>query len=63
MAEIVNLRTRRKDKARAEKAKTAEANRLLHGTPKALRNLQKARKDKAARDLSGNRLEKGEDDN
>ena len=63
MAEIINLRRARKAKGRAEKEKTAEANRVLHSTPKALRNLQKARKDKADQSLSGHKLGKGEDDN
>jgi len=63
MAEIVNLNRARKAKERAEKEKTAETNRVLHGTPKALRNLQKARKDKADQGLSGHKMEKGEDDN
>ena len=63
MAEIVNLRRARKDKARAEKEKTAEANRISHGTPKALRNLEKARKDKADQSLSGHKLENDKDDN
>jgi hypothetical protein len=63
MIEIINLNRARKAKKRTEKEKTAEANRVLHGTPKALRNLQKARKDKADQGLSGHRLEKSEDDN
>ena len=63
MAEIVNLNRARKARTKAEKEKTAEANRLLHGTPKALRNLQKARKDKADQGLSGHRLESDKDDN
>jgi len=63
MAEIINLRRARKGKAKAEKEKTAEANRLLHGTPKHLRNLTEARKDKADQTLSSQKLEKGEDDN
>jgi len=62
-AEIVNLNRARKTKKRAEKEKTAEANRVLHGTPKALRNLQKARKDKADQGLSGHRLENEKDHN
>jgi len=57
MAEIVNLNRARKARTKAEKEKTAEANRLLHGTPKALRNLQKARKDKADQGLGGHKLE------
>jgi len=63
MAEIVNLNRARKARTRAEKEKTAEANRLLHGTPKALRNLQKARKDKADKGLNAHQLEKRKDDN
>ncbi|MBS0280989.1 MAG: DUF4169 family protein [Proteobacteria bacterium] len=55
MAEIVNLRQARKAKARDEKAKTADANRALHGTPKHLRKLAKARSDKAARDLDAHK--------
>ena len=34
MAEIVNLSRARKARAKADKSKTAEANRVLHGTPK-----------------------------
>jgi len=57
MVEIVNLNRARKARAKAEKEKSADANRLLHGAPKALRNLQKARKDKADQGLSGHKLE------
>jgi hypothetical protein len=60
-AEIFNLRRARKAKAKADKDKTAEANRVLHGTPKALRNLAEARKDKADQALSCHRLEKDDD--
>lgn len=63
MAEIVNLNRARKAKAKAEKQKTAETNRVLHGTPKALRKLEETRKDKADQTLSGHRLENDEDDN
>jgi len=57
MAEIVNLRRARKAKTRSEKDKIAQANRVAHGTPKALRNLAEARKDKADQALSGHKLE------
>ena len=63
MAEIVNLNRARKAKAKGEKEKTAAANRVLHGTPKAVRNLSEARKDKADSTLSGHKLENGADDN
>ena len=55
MAELINLRRARKAKARGEKEKTAEANRLLHGTPKNLRDLAKAREGKAKRDLDAHK--------
>ena len=63
MAEIVNLRRARKAKDRAEKEKAAEANRILHGTPKHLRKLSEAKKDKAEQRLSGHKLEKDQGDN
>lgn len=55
MAEIVNLRRVRKAKARDEKEKAAETNRAVHGTPKHLRTLAKAKSGKAARDLDGHK--------
>jgi hypothetical protein len=63
MAEIVNLNRARKARARAEKEKTAQANRVLHGTPKAQRKLSEARRDKAEQHLSGHALEKDGGDN
>ena len=63
MVEVINLRRARKAKEQAEKEKTAEANRVLHGTPKTMRNLEKARKDKAEKGLAGHRLENDKDDN
>ena len=63
MAELINLRRARKAKAKAEKEKTAQSNRVLHGTPKSLRNLAEARKDNADRVLSGHKLENKDEDN
>ena len=63
MADLINLRRARKAKERTQKEKTAEANRVLHGTPKHLRKLSDARKDKAEQRLSGHRLEKKDEDN
>ena len=57
MTEIINLNRARKAKAKAEKGKVAEANRVLHGTPKALRKLAEARDEKAGRDHADKRLE------
>jgi hypothetical protein len=55
MAEIVNLRRARKAKTKAELDKAAEANRIAHGAPKAVRNLGKARAEKAARELDAHK--------
>jgi hypothetical protein len=63
MAEIVNLRRARKAKGRAEKEKAADANRVLHGTPKAVRKLSEAQKNKAEQRLAEHRLETKEDHN
>lgn len=60
MAEIVNLNRARKAKAMAEKTKTAEANRVLHGTPKSLRKLEGARREKELSSLNSKKLD-GED--
>jgi len=62
MVEIINLRRARKAKDRADKEKAAEANRILHGTPKRLRKLSDAEKSKAEQRLTGHRLEKDEED-
>jgi len=57
MSRPVNLKQARKRKARAVKAVKAEANRLLHGQPKAVTDLAKARAEKAARELDGKKLD------
>ena len=63
MAEIVNLNRVRKGRAKAEKEKAAEANRVKHGTPKALRTLEEARKTQADQRISGHKLENDAGDN
>jgi hypothetical protein len=57
MADPINLRAHRKNKARAEKEKAAKANRVLHGTPKAARKLQEARRQAAENRLEQHRLD------
>ena len=49
----VNLRHYRKQKARADKAKQADANRIVHGTPKALRDAAEAERLKRQAELDG----------
>ena len=63
MAEIVNLNRARKAKARAEKDRRAEANRIAHGTPKALKKLERAKLEQSAERLSGHKLENPGGDN
>ncbi len=60
--DIVNLRQFRKQKARTDKEKQAEQNRLTFGRTKAEKNLTSALNDKATRVLDQGKLEKGEGD-
>lgn len=57
MADIINLNRARKAKAKAEKDRTAEANRVRHGTPKALRKLEAAKRDKELSRLESGKLD------
>jgi hypothetical protein len=57
-ADIINLRQARKAKARVEKDKTAEQNRLTFGRTKAEKQLTKALNDKAQRSLDQGKLER-----
>jgi hypothetical protein len=58
MGKPVNLNRFRKDKARAEKKARADANAAKHGRSKAERELDKAREDKAVRDIESHKLDK-----
>ena len=55
MGSVTNLKRFRKQKARAEKRRTADANAARHGRKEADRTAGKARVEKAARDLDGHR--------
>ena len=57
MAEIVNLRTVKKQAARKAARSDADANAAKHGRTKAERALEKARLEKAARALDGHKRE------
>lgn len=57
MPEVVNLRRARKTAQRAQREKDAAAQRVAHGTPKALRQEIEARRDKAKRDIEAHRIE------
>ena len=58
MGDVVNLRQFKKAKARSEKEKSAEQNRLSHGRTKAEKSLTFAINEKAEKVLDQSRLEK-----
>ncbi|HEY0282070.1 MAG TPA: DUF4169 family protein [Rhizomicrobium sp.] len=58
MAEIVNLRRVRKDKARKAKDVVAKANRAEHGVSKSAHKLAKTRAKIEARDVDAHKLDK-----
>ncbi|WBQ14264.1 DUF4169 family protein [Hyphomonadaceae bacterium BL14] len=55
MTKPVNLSQYRKAKTRADKARAADVNRVVHGTPKAVRDLAQARQAQAARRIEAHR--------
>lgn len=57
MADIINLRTARKARARTEKEAAAEANRLKFGRTKAEKHLQDAEKVRIERQIDGHKRE------
>ena len=62
MAEIVNLRRARKQRARQDAEAQAEQNRLTFGRTRTERRATDAARDKAARELDGHRLPPSDDD-
>jgi len=60
MAELVNLRTVRKQAKRKQDEARANANRLAHGQTKAVGEQAAAQEAKANRDLDGHRIDKGD---
>jgi hypothetical protein len=58
MAEIVNLRRARKDKARQERGAQAEANRVRFGRTKAEKAADKAGRERAQRDIDGKKIDR-----
>jgi phage protein D len=55
MAEVVNLRTAKKQAARKAARSQADANAAKHGRTKAERELEQARAEKATRTLDGHK--------
>lgn len=60
MAEIINLRQARKQKARAEKEARADANRIAFGRSKAEKNLTKAEQELAKSRLDSHKRDDNE---
>lgn len=60
MAELVNLRTARKQAKRRQSEQRADANRLAHGQPKHVRKLKAAQQAKADLELDRHRIEPGD---
>jgi len=60
MAEVVNLRTRRKQAARDMARDKGSEAAARHGQSRAQKNLTAAQTEKARRDLDGHRRETGE---
>jgi hypothetical protein len=56
MADVINLRQKRKQKARTEKEGKAEQNRRFYGRTKAEKELKKKEEARRARHLEGHRL-------
>jgi hypothetical protein len=58
MAEVINLRTARKQAERARARRVAEQNRLAHGRTKAERDLHEAQAERSDRRLDAHLLER-----
>ena len=61
MTQPINLRQYRKKKAREDKVKQAEINRVQFGTPKALRELEAEREAKRQAELDAHKREDGDE--
>lgn len=62
MGEVVNLRRARKDSARSDADRTAEANRIAFGRTKAEKALTQAERKINEQRLEGHRLERARDE-
>lgn len=58
MAEIVNLRRARKDKARRQRESEADANRRRFGRTKAEKAADKGAQERATRDIDGKKIDR-----
>ena len=58
MGDVINLNRFRKQKAKKERAKQAEQNRLKHGRTKTERDLEARRKQLEVRHIDGHKLDR-----
>ena len=56
MGEVINLRRARKSKGRNKKETDAVSNRVRHGTPKKMRILAKAEKQRSAQTIDAHKM-------
>lgn len=62
MAKVVNLNRYRKKSARADRQKTAAANRASHGRTKAEKRNERLERERARAEIEAKRLDHGADD-
>ena len=61
MGDVINLNRYRKAKARAEKARLAEANRARHGRTRSDKQVAKHEQERQVAELDGKRLDHADD--
>jgi hypothetical protein len=61
MGDVINLNQVRKARAKAEAEKIADNNRVVHGTPKAMKKKSRSEKKKSDKTLEGKRLDAGDE--
>jgi hypothetical protein len=62
MAKVVNLNRYRKKSARADRQKTAAANRVKHGRAKAEKRNERLERERARTEIEAKRLDHGADE-
>ena len=61
MGDVINLNQVRKARAKAEAEKTADNNRVVHGTPKAMKKKSRTEKKKSDKAHEDKRLDSGDE--
>ncbi len=58
MGDVINLNQVRKARAKAEAEKSADTNRVVHGTPKAIKKKTRTEKKKSEKTHAGKKMDK-----